>query len=216
MNDFEKVSYKTSFDTERGQLCHRLGRGSYLFLPAVFGWLSTLFILVIQTLLISRDITTIEYLKGLTEMKVRLEQPKEIQQDKVRREKKKKNVRRKNVIQMNEIGMNSNGMVVDDGDDVDDVDVDVDDHGHTVDLMESGSPVGGMMIDGGVGSTTGSIIGSTTSFAYNPHKSFRLLIIQQQPLWTLFVPPILIPTRFGGRNNGERSNKNNQNIRRTI
>jgi hypothetical protein len=161
------TTLKAAWTAEHGELCARLGRGSYLFLPAFFGWLSTAFIFVFQSALIRADMTTIEYLKGLTQFKLRLRAPENVAQDAATRDKGRK---RRNAAQEQE--MEHDEM-----------------HEHDADLMESGSPVAGSIAPSAASTVAGP------SFAYNPHKGFRLLVFQDQPLWTLFVPPVLLRLR---------------------
>ena len=162
-----KDLYKLEWNHLRGDMCQRLGKGAYLFLPAFFGWMSTLFIFAFQSALIYTDMTTIEYLKGLVKFQVKLSAPTEIRQDQQRRDKRRKAV-----------GATQSDVLIDDTDDTELTS----EYGATaVDLLEGGASADAIRFS------------SINALPYNPHKSFRLLILQTLPWWTLFVPPIFIP-----------------------
>lgn len=191
----EKLAFRDAWRGANGPLCTRMGSGSYLFLPAFFGWLSTLFIFCFQTALLRADMTTIEYLKGLTQMSLKIKAPEEVKQDTQRR------------VQRQEAGggglarfKRKNAGVAADADNFEDDDAADADHALLVDqgpdvgLLEAGSPIAmTFQAAASAAASLGSTVAGSTSFAYNPHKSFARLVLQKKPVWTLFCPPILEP-----------------------
>jgi hypothetical protein len=197
----EKTIYRDAWRGEHGALCTRMGSGAYLFLPAFFGWLSTMFIFLFQTALLRADMTTIEYLKGLTQMKVRIRAPEEVKHDEERRRKRQEagggglaRFKRKNASSTASTGAEQAAHFEDD-DSVEEDHALLVDQGPDIGLLEAGSPIAmAFQAAASASATLGSTVEGATSFAYNPHKSFRRLVLQRKPVWTLFCPPILEAT----------------------
>ena len=195
---------KALWQSNHGLLCARLGRASYLFLPAFFGALSTLFIWGMQTLLILRDVTTIEYLKSITSLRIRMQRPEEVRKDEERRRAAAAAAagagagatRRKQASgSSGSGGAAATASSLDFGSDGDEgfelVERDAAD-------MESGTPVAGAGADSAAAAAGGSPLSSSPSSSprkaapYNPHKSFRLLVLQNHAWWTMLLPPCML------------------------
>lgn len=189
---------KQAWQEQHGLLCGRLGRASYLFLPAFFGALSTAFIWAMQSALIARDVTTIEYLKSITSLRIRMQRPEAVQKDD---EKRKQSAaappRRKQASPSTASGSASLSLAS-----ADFMELRTDDGEEgTFELgerdvadMESGTPMG---TDSPSADAAGSALSSAAAASpssrkpqsYNPHKSFRLLVLQNHAWWTMLLPP---------------------------
>lgn len=180
----------------QGASCARLGRAAYVFLPALFGWLSTLFVWAMQSLLLRRDVTTIEYLKNVAELSVRMQAPEDVRSDRDQREKMKlQRRRRKQAGEIDGGGAHSTG--ADRSDDEDEGGIDgpaglsMDEGSEATMDVESGTPLAAPspQLQQSGGAASFPVIAAAA--AYNPHKSFQL-VWQHLPLWTVLLPPFAV------------------------
>ncbi len=180
-----------------GSSCDRLGDAAWLFLPAFFGLVSTFSIWAAQSALLRADQTTVEWLHNASQMKVKIAAPEEVRKDAearkaaLARSKGGANGSNGGAVRRQQVGAFTNGHADFDHSELDADALESGTPSHDQQQHDPSSPISDAFAHASSASSSSSSSSSfpASSPAYNPHKSFRRLVLQGLPWWTLLLPP---------------------------